>query len=169
MPAAARCTRLVAIALIPVLLLCGLGNVGAQNTAPGGLQIYYLSRDPSPNELAAAKRSLATGAVVFTDGISVIDFDGLLGVGVGSLRSREINPPAVAARIAQDGALHDFVYYQRSAGCDPQTAFNAWVDHQTSNDQSVPELWTQLSEDTVAYCSPNQNYMATLRNSVSTD
>ena len=126
-------------------------------SSSGPLQVFYLASNPTPDELADAKRALAHGEIVFTRGGSLNDFDGLLGVGVHESRATQFDsvrkraeqseseattaPPkplefkAVAARIAPNGALHAFVYYAGSAACDSEAALDAWENQQDQQDQ----------------------------------
>src|SRR6516164_7832635 len=96
-------------------------------SSSGPLQVFYLASNPTPDELADAKRALAHGEIVFTRGGSLNDFAGLLGVGIrgapaeehelaGATEARpeKLQFAAVAARIAPNGALHAFVYYAGS-------------------------------------------------------
>jgi hypothetical protein len=150
------------------------------------LQVVYLTPNPSPDELAAAKQALAKGEIVFTEGGSLDSFDGLLGVGIPDSSATEhnlvFNIPgpteklqfkAVAARIAPNGALHDFVYYAGSAACNSQAALDAWENQQDQQDQEaqngdnpmpngdtpVPQAYTQLTETTYGWCHAVGNYM----------
>jgi hypothetical protein len=79
----------------------------------------------------------------------------------------------VAARIAPNGALHDFVYYAGSAACNSQAALDAWENQQDQQDQEaqngdnpmpsgdtpVPQAYTQLTETTYGWCHAVGNYM----------
>lgn len=152
-------------------------------SSSGPLQVFYLSPNPTPDELASAKRALAHGGIVFTQGGSLHDFDGRLGVGIEGARAKEheldgateapsekLPFEAVAARVAPNGALHAFVYYAGSAACDSEAALDAWENQQDqegqdgdnaapNEDTPVPSAWTQVTEKTYGYCSTSKNYM----------
>jgi hypothetical protein len=175
---------LLALPRVPRLIARAPAQDGQSSSGP--LQVLYLAPNPTPDELAAAKQALAHGEIVFTQGGSLDHFDGLLGVGIADSSATEhnlvFNIPgpteklqfdAVAARIAPNGALHDFVYYAGSAACNSQAALDAWENQQDQQDQEaqngdnpipngdtpVPQAYTQLTETTYGWCHAVGNYM----------